>query len=127
MNIQYPLSWGPEVEGTPSIAALRASYAVVFFTDPSKRASARPSGRSDCTMGGIAKVCNFRPPEAVRFTSGVDTVAIERDGKAYSGKFYVDGRLITVLYNGRTKTTQLAESDATAIASQLLSELLRKK
>ena len=73
MNIQYPLSWGPEVEGTPSIAALRASYAVVFSTDPSKRASARPSGRSDCTTGGIAKVCNFRPPEAVWFTSGVDT------------------------------------------------------
>jgi hypothetical protein len=51
-------------------------------------------------------------------------VAIERDGKAYSGKFYVDGRLITVLYNGRTKTTQLGGSDATAIASRLLSELL---
>jgi hypothetical protein len=48
-------------------------------------------------------------------------VAIERDGKAYSGKFYVDGRLITVLYNGRTKTTQLGDSDATAIASRLLS------
>jgi hypothetical protein len=52
---------------------------------------------------------------------------MERDGKAYSGKFYVDGRLITVLYNGHTKTTQLAGSDATAIASQLLSELLREK
>ena len=54
-------------------------------------------------------------------------VAIERDGKAYSGKFYVDGRLITVLYNGRTKTTQLGDSDATAIASRLLSELLAEK
>jgi hypothetical protein len=54
-------------------------------------------------------------------------VAIERDGKAYSAKFYVDGRLIALLYNGRTKTTQLAGSDATAIASQLLSELLREK
>jgi hypothetical protein len=54
-------------------------------------------------------------------------VAIERDGKAYSGKFYVDGRLITVLYNGRTKTTQLAGSDASAVASQLLSELLGDK
>jgi len=54
-------------------------------------------------------------------------IAIERDGKAYSGKFYVDGRLITVLYNGRTKTTQFGGSDATAIASQLLSELVRQK
>ena len=54
-------------------------------------------------------------------------VAIERGGKAYSGKFYMDGRLITVLYNGRTKTTQLGGSDASAIASQLLSELLREK
>jgi len=54
-------------------------------------------------------------------------VAIERNGKGYSGKFYVDGRLITVLYNGRTKTTQLAGSDAPAIASQLLLELLREK
>jgi hypothetical protein len=54
-------------------------------------------------------------------------VAIERDGKAYSGRFYVDGRLITVLYNGRTKTTQLGGSDATAIASRLLSELLPEK
>jgi sucrose-6-phosphate hydrolase SacC (GH32 family) len=54
-------------------------------------------------------------------------VAIERDGKAYSGKFYVDGRLLTVLYNGRTKTTQLTGSDAPAIASQLLSELRREK
>jgi len=52
-------------------------------------------------------------------------VAIERDGKAYSGKFYVAGRLITVLYNGRTKTAQFAGSDATAVASQLLTELLR--
>jgi hypothetical protein len=49
-------------------------------------------------------------------------VAIERDGK-----FYIDGRLITVLYNGRTKTTQLGGSDATAIASRLLSELLPEK
>jgi hypothetical protein len=53
--------------------------------------------------------------------------AIERNGKAYYGKFYVDGRLIMVLYNGRTKTTQVGGSDATAIASQLLSELLREK
>ena len=61
-----------------------------------------------------------KPPSWIR-------VAIERGGKAYSGKFYMDGRLITVLYNGRTKTTQLGGSDASAIASQLLSELLREK
>jgi hypothetical protein len=54
-------------------------------------------------------------------------VAIERDGKAYAGRFYVDGRLITVLYNGRTKTTHLGGSDATAIATRLLSELLPEK
>jgi len=54
-------------------------------------------------------------------------VAIERHGKAYSGKFYVDGRLITVLYNGRTKTTRLGDSDATGIASRLFSELLPEK
>jgi hypothetical protein len=54
-------------------------------------------------------------------------VAIERRGKTYSGKFYVDGRLITVVYNGRTKTTQLGGSDATAVASGLLSELLPEK
>ena len=54
-------------------------------------------------------------------------VAIEREGKAYSGKFYVDGRRITVLYHGRTRTTQLGGSDATAIASRLLSELLPEK
>ena len=54
-------------------------------------------------------------------------VAIERHGKAYSGKFYVDGRRITVLYNGRTKTTQLGSSDATAIASRLIFELLSEK
>jgi hypothetical protein len=51
-------------------------------------------------------------------------ITVEHDGKAYSGRFYIDGRLITVLYNGRTKTTQLGDSDATAIASRLLSELL---
>jgi hypothetical protein len=54
-------------------------------------------------------------------------IAIERDGKAYPGKFYVDGRLITVLYNGRSKTTQLAGGDAPAIAAQLLAQLLRQK
>ena len=54
-------------------------------------------------------------------------VAIEREGKAYSGKFYVDGRRITVLYNGRTRTTQLGGGDATAIALRLLSELLPEK
>jgi hypothetical protein len=54
-------------------------------------------------------------------------IAVERDGKAYSGKFYVDGRLITVLYNGRTKTTQRAGNDAAAVASQLLSQLLRER
>jgi hypothetical protein len=52
-------------------------------------------------------------------------VVIERDGKSFSGKFYVDGRLITVLYNGRTKTKQLGGSDAMAFASQLLSELTK--
>ena len=51
-------------------------------------------------------------------------VAIERDGKPYSGRFYVDGRRITVLYNGRTKTTQLGGSEATTLASRLLLELL---
>jgi hypothetical protein len=54
-------------------------------------------------------------------------VEIKRDGKACFGKFYVDGRLITVLYNGRTKTAQIGGSDATAIASRLLSELLPEK
>jgi hypothetical protein len=54
-------------------------------------------------------------------------VSIERDGKAYPGKFYVDGRLLTVLYNGRTKTTHLGGGDATAIASRLLAELLPEK
>jgi hypothetical protein len=54
-------------------------------------------------------------------------VATERDGKAYSGRFNVDGRLITVLYNGRTKTTYLGGSDATAVASRLLSELLPER
>jgi hypothetical protein len=54
-------------------------------------------------------------------------IAVERDGKAYSGKFYIDGSLITVLYNGRTKTTQLGGSGATAVASRLLSELLPEK
>ena len=61
-----------------------------------------------------------KPPSWIR-------VAIERGGKAYSGKFYIDGRLITVLYNGRTKTTQRGDGDATAIASRLLSELLPEK
>jgi hypothetical protein len=54
-------------------------------------------------------------------------VAIERDGKVYSGRFNVDRRLITVLYNGRTKTTHLGGSDAIVIASRLLSELLPEK
>ena len=54
-------------------------------------------------------------------------VAIELERKPYSGKFYIDGRLITVLYNGRTKTAQLGGRDASAIASQLLSELLAGK
>jgi hypothetical protein len=54
-------------------------------------------------------------------------IAIERDGKAYSGRFSVERRLITVLYNGRTKTTHLGGSDVTAIASRLLSELLPEK
>lgn len=54
-------------------------------------------------------------------------VAIKRDGKAYSGKFYIDGRRITVLYNGRTRTTQLGGSDATAVASRLLTDLLPEK
>ena len=43
-------------------------------------------------------------------------VAIERDGKAYSGRFNVDRRLITVLYNNRTKPTQLVDRGAIAIA-----------
>ena len=54
-------------------------------------------------------------------------VAIERDGKTYSGRFNVDGRRITVLYNGRIKITHLGGGDATATASRLLAELLAEK
>ena len=54
-------------------------------------------------------------------------VAIERDGKTYSGRFNVDGRRITVLYNGRIKITHLGGGDATATASRLLAELLPEK
>jgi hypothetical protein len=51
-------------------------------------------------------------------------VEIERDAKKYSGRYAVDGRLITVVYNGRTKSTQLGGSGGYAIATALLSELV---
>jgi hypothetical protein len=52
-------------------------------------------------------------------------VEIERDGKKYSGRYTVERRLITVVYNGRTKYTQLGGgSGGYAIATALLSELV---
>jgi hypothetical protein len=52
------------------------------------------------------------------------SVEIERDGKKYNGRYTVDRRLITVVYNGRTKSTQLGGSGGYAIATALLSELV---
>jgi len=51
-------------------------------------------------------------------------VEIERDGKKYGGRYTVDGRLVTVVYNGRTKSTPLGGSGGYAIATALLSELV---
>jgi len=69
MSSQRPFSGDTKVEGALSIAALRPSYAVAFFAKPAKRASARPSA-----VQTALRVRNLRPPETVRFTSGVDTL-----------------------------------------------------
>jgi len=73
MSSQRPFSGDTKVEGTLSIAALRPPYAVAFFAKPAKRASARPSG-----VQTALRVRNLRPPETVRFTSGVDTSPVRR-------------------------------------------------
>jgi hypothetical protein len=59
MSTQCPFSGGSQVEGTPSIAALTASYAVAFSTDPSKRASARPSAAQTALRAGSQKCAIF--------------------------------------------------------------------
>ena len=69
MSIQCRVSGGTKVEGTLLIAALRASYAVAFSVDPSKRASARPSaaqtalrlGSQKCAIFIRQKVCGLGP------------------------------------------------------------------
>ena len=62
-------------------------------------------------------VRNTAPPSRVPF-------AIEKHGKTHWGQFYVQGKLITVIHGGRTKTAQLGGSPAEAIGKQLLSELV---
>ena len=62
-------------------------------------------------------VRNTAPPSRVPF-------AIEKHGKTHWGQFYVQGKLITVIHAGRTKTAQLGGSPAEAIGKQLLSELV---
>ena len=51
-------------------------------------------------------------------------VAIEKHGKTHWGQFYVQGRLVTVMHEGRTKIAQLGGSPAEATAKQLLSVLV---
>jgi hypothetical protein len=73
MSIQCPFSGGTKVAGTLSIAALRASYAVAFSTDPSKELLPGLPAAQTALRVGSQKVCNFHPPETVRFTFGVDS------------------------------------------------------
>jgi hypothetical protein len=51
-------------------------------------------------------------------------IAIEKSGKSHWGQFYVQGKLITVIYAGRTRTAQVGGSSVQAMATQLLSELI---
>ena len=60
---------------------------------------------------------NTAPPSRI-------PVAIEKHGKTHWGQFYVQGRLVTVMHEGRTKVAQLGGSPAEEIAKQLLSVLV---
>ena len=60
---------------------------------------------------------NTAPPSRI-------PVAIEKHGKTHWGQFYVQGRLVTVMHEGRTKVAQLGGSPAEAIAKRLLSVLV---
>ena len=55
---------------------------------------------------------------------GRTPIAIEKDGKTHWGQFYVQGKLITVIFAGRTKTARLLGSAAQSTAKALLSELV---
>jgi hypothetical protein len=60
---------------------------------------------------------NTAPPTRTPF-------AIEKDGKTHWGQFYVQGKLITVIFAGRTMTARLLGSSAQSTAKALLSELV---
>ena len=55
---------------------------------------------------------------------GRTPIALEKDGKTHWGQFYVQGKLITVIFAGRTKTARLGGSSAQSTARALLSELV---
>lgn len=60
-------------------------------------------------------------------TSQWGTVAIEKDGKTYSGTYTVSGQppMVTVSSAQGERTTQLGDSPAEMIARRLLNELVR--
>ena len=55
---------------------------------------------------------------------GRTPIAIEKDGKTHWGQFYLQGKLITVIFAGLTKTARLLGSEAQSTAKALLSELV---
>jgi hypothetical protein len=55
------------------------------------------------------------------------SVSVEIDGKTHAGSYTVSGKVITVSYGGRTKTTQIGGTPQATIARQLLRELVRSK
>ena len=56
-----------------------------------------------------------------------NTVEIEKDGKIYTGKYRVEGGIITVTYDadgGGDKSTQVENSEPERLARRLLLELV---
>ncbi len=56
-----------------------------------------------------------------------NSVEIEKDGRTYSGKYRVEGGIITVTYDadgGGDKSTQVENSEPERLAKLLLSELV---
>jgi hypothetical protein len=73
MSIQGPVSGGTKGRGYPLDRRSQSFLCSRFFRRSLEKSFCPAFSRSDCTTGGIAKVCNFHPPETVRFTSGVDS------------------------------------------------------
>lgn len=54
------------------------------------------------------------------------TVTIVRAGETCEGTYIVEGKILTVVYNGHSRAIEVAGRRADTLAEQLLAELVKK-